>query len=1297
MNKNRNSGVALIMVLGLLTVMVLMAVTFAITMRTERLAAGNYADNVRARELVQVGLARAMADDVQNPDRIVVGRDANPKITVMGGGIWELNDLAVFETPGTFPTPISINQPYQISYSEGKDVRLNVALTTEGTFPDTIMPSEDFSIEAGSLKVSGIRLYYRGTPVYLTGDVNTYYVIPIDQTHIKLANSYENALCGTALIAGGPGTLNLKPIHYIIPIHTIVSKSPAPINTIVLNKTCKFKTGDPVTYYSPPAPYTTDGKFYYVRVVEEKTIQLADSYNKAILGDCLNVAAFDQNGYLKKHGFLVPPWLGRASYTTNAIRSIGEISELVTFDALSQVIIKNRYSSGDCIAFTTTNTLPSPLEEKTPYYVIGVSVDRIKLATSIDNALASPPVPITLSGGSGNHRMYLTLLSGEVTNYIPMSLYAGVSTAACAAVTNTYVDITTAINTTANILLGKYRYLVANCSGLLDANLIGSSTKERRFGSSAEEISIENLPEIETSRKTAFLNNRNTYIRYETIRQLAALDARPTNLFVYSHFPSEKWNTDMLNYFAPVNLGGSVPDLINRMSAITNAFGMAGITEEEHRNCMFRSLIDYVDSDKVPNNYGGTLPLPIPLPAPYLTLPSNEKIPMINEIKFYHKLTTTYTAGPVIKRTYQYEGKITFEIWWPFVDRPFSDTDFTFDYTINCTAPIQATPAGSILPTDFVPQIWSGLPVTLANSALNFRSMGPFIMIETTIPVSVTPVLDDKKIDSLQLDFTIKAQVKSVTDGVFVDEINNYTTSFRLLPIDGINGSVEDVRDLECLDPRYNWDIGIDKYWRYVVQSFVNPAASTLLTLSDYSAGRSFSIGDPVAVIGNPLPNTVPPLIPGKIYWINSKVGGNITIKNEAGTIISFTDPGFGKNYIKAVLDQYYLDGSNKKLKTARAYPKNTTKVRVSGVIPAQDLEYTITSYDPKTRVFNTDLAFTPSGIAYIRDVSDNSVDSLNSVNYWTLSYLDGQTHDGDPYMCVENAQLKSVAELGRLIYSYHPTDPTKIEPWTNLTFYGHNTNQLLDVFAVGDVATVDFVTTTKHGLLNPNASNIDCLATVLSGACVDDFNDTTIMNSCTMSAANEFELKDVPLDVPPHPLDRYYFTGMPIIFAGASPPLDTKKVYYVIYKDHNKFNVARSYEDAKNNIILPVSASAALFLVSPAKLTMDMARKMAPKMAGGSSINYSQLARTLSDFNFGTADDSFPYPATELEKESLLRHNIGLLSLRQNMFTIIIEVQAASGGNIPRNAAKQRAVVIVWRDPYTGEVFKSQIIWLGD
>lgn len=55
-------GVALIIVMGLLALIVLMAVSFSIYMRTGRVAAGNFRNDVRARQLLHVALNRAFQD-----------------------------------------------------------------------------------------------------------------------------------------------------------------------------------------------------------------------------------------------------------------------------------------------------------------------------------------------------------------------------------------------------------------------------------------------------------------------------------------------------------------------------------------------------------------------------------------------------------------------------------------------------------------------------------------------------------------------------------------------------------------------------------------------------------------------------------------------------------------------------------------------------------------------------------------------------------------------------------------------------------------------------------------------------------------------------------------------------------------------------------------------------------------------------------------------------------------------------------------------------------------------------------
>jgi hypothetical protein len=59
---NRRSGVALIITLGLLSILTVLAVAFAIAMRVERVAARNYANSVRAEGLIHAALVRALED-----------------------------------------------------------------------------------------------------------------------------------------------------------------------------------------------------------------------------------------------------------------------------------------------------------------------------------------------------------------------------------------------------------------------------------------------------------------------------------------------------------------------------------------------------------------------------------------------------------------------------------------------------------------------------------------------------------------------------------------------------------------------------------------------------------------------------------------------------------------------------------------------------------------------------------------------------------------------------------------------------------------------------------------------------------------------------------------------------------------------------------------------------------------------------------------------------------------------------------------------------------------------------------
>lgn len=81
----RKQGIALVVVLGFLSVLVLMAVAFAIIMRTERLASRNYMNTVRGRQLVHAALAHILANEIRTnmADEVYPTWDAWP---VSAGG-----------------------------------------------------------------------------------------------------------------------------------------------------------------------------------------------------------------------------------------------------------------------------------------------------------------------------------------------------------------------------------------------------------------------------------------------------------------------------------------------------------------------------------------------------------------------------------------------------------------------------------------------------------------------------------------------------------------------------------------------------------------------------------------------------------------------------------------------------------------------------------------------------------------------------------------------------------------------------------------------------------------------------------------------------------------------------------------------------------------------------------------------------------------------------------------------------------------------------------------------------------
>lgn len=115
----------------------------------------------------------------------------------------------------------------------------------------------------------------------------------------------------------------------------------------------------------------------------------------------------------------------------------------------------------------------------------------------------------------------------------------------------------------------------------------------------------------------------------------------------------------------------------------------------------------------------------------------------------------------------------------------------------------------------------------------------------------------------------------------------------------------------------------------------------------------------------------------------------------------------------------------------------------------------------------------------------------------------------------------------------------------------------------------------------------------------------------------------------------------------------------------------------------------------SPTRLDWSQAGAVADFIIqNGPYTNLSDVCR-LEWANGGFPNSSFA--ENELRREAFLRNTAGLLSTRGQVYTVLIEAHLASSGNIPKNPSRQRAVAVIWRDAWTGEMIVRYLKWLPD
>gem|GEM_PF-2047861 len=308
-----------------------------------------------------------------------------------------------------------------------------------------------------------------------------------------------------------------------------------------------------------------------------------------------------------------------------------------------------------------------------------------------------------LDGGSGNI-IY-------PTNYIFSSKMTG-STASAALFNSTIDDflpsaatwdqITNAnaswklISSSSGQGYGRYAFVAWNCSGLLDANMVGLSN--RTSGANAEEINLTatNFPTHGTPPyrlwrnlaecQTFFRNSLNSAYRYETYAELKHLvqnspencwlydkTMSPVDFAVYSLAPMGQSLNAQNEIEDQIYVGGPETSWGDVEAGFKKAFD--GVAEPEltrYSQYAALNLADFVDANDEPSVDGNNAIVGV------------EMVPMINEVILRYDLR--YTDNGSGERTIdQDKTKIRLEVewWYPFIKKSDGTYDLQCDIAVT--------------------------------------------------------------------------------------------------------------------------------------------------------------------------------------------------------------------------------------------------------------------------------------------------------------------------------------------------------------------------------------------------------------------------------------------------------------------------------------------------------------------------------------------------------------------------------------------------------------------------------------
>jgi len=455
------------------------------------------------------------------------------------------------------------------------------------------------------------------------------------------------------------------------------------------------------------------------------------------------------------------------------------VGEPLTKKMLDQIPLAALTAQGNCIEGTANSlVINSNVPGAAKGAVINITDHSFGIVTNLVNVSGATRVEhTTLSGGRVN-----TWRANDQYYFLQPSM----------------------VELGANEGVGRYGYVVINCSGLLDANSVGGMA--RGLGTNVMEIQLGSLPEGVST------NDLITQRQLASIETHQELIGRLMTNGVFADYPEHFicYSSAATNNDGRVYIGGTAAELVSRrdqiIGALTNLTYQDTTTPSasfslQEAETLFTNLVDFVDDDNIPGNLGD------PASPGNPSGPCVERIPMANEIVVTNRIEYNLDSSMYPGATnYIMSGVniVSVEFMAPVLNQsPVTGGPCTWAIALEgISGNANIFPALGRAFTNNLPYGGFLLPYTVKTIRL------PMVGDSVSKPIDLTPIVNNI--------FNVKVITRMA--GVTVDLVTNpgvllNSITINISPSGGLNQDGVrtqyvgiGVGGKECVDPRLNGD-----------------------------------------------------------------------------------------------------------------------------------------------------------------------------------------------------------------------------------------------------------------------------------------------------------------------------------------------------------------------------------------------------------------------------------------------------------------------------------------------------------